>query len=101
MASKAALMRRKSADEKALRSRSAALVISKAHCMPPFVERDVISAPVRPPSLCDGRALFRRRLLVAYLAQPKVKLQRIAYDRRPAALAAPRLFFDQRAHLRR
>ena len=80
MASKAALMRRKSVDERSLRSRSAGLVISKAHGMPPIVERDVISAPVRPPPLCDGRALCRRRLLVAYPAQPKVKLQRIAHD---------------------
>src|SRR5580704_9484989 len=99
MDSKAALMRRRSTDGRALRSRSADLVISKAHGMPPVVERDKLSAPVRPPSLCNCGALFRRRLLLAYLPQPEVKLQRIAHDGRAAALAAPSLFLHLRAHL--
>src|SRR5580700_9879148 len=101
MASKATLMRRKSSDEGAFRSRSADLVITKSHGMSPVVERDDFSPPVRPPCLFYGRPFFGRRLLMPDVAQLEVKLQCISHDRRAAALPAPRLFFDQRSHFTR
>src|SRR6266536_2933109 len=89
-------MRRRSFPARALKSRSAGLVITKSHGMLPRLERDELVLFVRAPPVRYCSALLCTPLLKTDPAQTKIDLQGFAYDGRAAALAALGFPFDRK-----
>jgi hypothetical protein len=101
MATKVALVRRRSSDDGSLRSRAAGLVITKVQGTSPLIKGDKFALFVRALPFHYGCAFLIARFFRSNFPQPEIQLQRVAHYGRAAALCASGLFLYERPNLRR